>query len=81
MERLRPETGLVTRQLVEREAEHLGQRVGRRLPDVVDRDRRAGLERERRERRVVEPAGGDPLGERRGIEVDVERVAVRRDPA
>ena len=29
----------------------------------------------------VEAAGGDPLGERRRVEVDVERVAVRRHPA
>ena len=30
---------------------------------------------------VLEAARGDPLRERRGIEVDVERVAVRRHPA
>ena len=31
--------------------------------------------------RVLEAAGRDPLGERRRVEVDVERVAVRRHPA
>ena len=36
--------------------------------------------RERREGRVLEPAGRDPLRERRRVEVDVERVAVRRHP-
>ena len=39
------------------------------------------LARHRRELRVLEPARRDPLGERRGIEVDVERVSVRRHPA
>ena len=39
------------------------------------------LARHRRELRVLEPARGDPLRERRGIEVDVERVPVRRHPA
>ena len=48
---------------------------------LVDRDRTAELARDRRERRVLEPAGGDPLRERRRVEVDVERVAVRRHPA
>ena len=44
-------------------------------------DRAAELARHRRERRVLEPAGRDPVGERCRIEVDVERVAVRRHPA
>ena len=47
---------------------------------LVDRDRPAELACDRRERRVLEPARGDPLRERRGVEVDVERVAVRRHP-
>ena len=42
--------------------------------------RPAELARDRRERRVLEPAGGDPVRERRRVEVDVERVAVRRHP-
>ena len=40
-----------------------------------------GLARDRREHRVLETARRDPLRERRRIEVDVERVAVRRHPA
>ncbi len=47
---------------------------------LVDRDGAAELSRDRRERGVVDPAGGDPLRERRRIEVDVQRVAVRRHP-
>ena len=35
---------------------------------------------DRREGGVLEPAGRDPLGERRGVEVDVQRVAVGRHP-
>ena len=50
-------------------------------PYLVDRHRPAELARDRREHRVLEPAGRDPVGERRRVEVDVERVAVRRHPA
>ena len=39
------------------------------------------LARHRRELGVLEPAGRDPLRERRRVEIDVERVAVRRHPA
>ena len=44
-------------------------------------DRPAELARDRREGGVLEPAGRDPVGERRRVEVDVQRVAVRRHPA
>ena len=50
-------------------------------PHLVDGDGPAELAGHRRERGVLEAAGGDPLGERRRVEVDVERVAVRRHPA
>ena len=39
------------------------------------------LARDRREHRVLEAAGRDPVGERRRVEVDVERIAVRCHPA
>ena len=66
--------------LLRLEPEDLRERVERRPAHLVDRDRAAELPRHRREGRVLEPAGGDPLRERRRIEVDVERVAVRRHP-
>ena len=50
-------------------------------PDIVDGHRSAELACDRREHRVLESAGGDPIRERRRVEIDVERVAVRRDPA
>ena len=41
---------------------------------------RPSSSREGGERVAVEPAGGDPVGERRRVEVDVQGIAVRRDP-
>ena len=54
-----------------------GDRGGRTSSTVTGRPARVP----RGERRVLEPAGRDPLRERRRVEVDVERVAVGRDPA
>ena len=83
VERLRPEArAFVGRQLLEAEAEDLLERGRGVRADLVDRDRHApSSSRDRRERRVLEAARGDPLGERRRVEVDVQRVAVRRHPA
>src|SRR5205085_251782 len=81
MNRLPPETRTsIGRQLLEREAEDLLQGGGRGGPDLVHRDRPLELAGHRREGRVLEPARRDPLSERRRIEVDVERVPMRRDP-
>ena len=49
--------------------------------DLVDGDRPSELPGHRRELGVVETTGRDPLGERRRVEVDVERKAVGRHPA
>src|SRR5262249_29621084 len=49
--------------------------------NVVDRDGAAGFAGDRREHRILEPACRDPFGERGRIEIDVERIAVRRHPA
>ena len=68
-------------QLLELELEDLRERLARGRAHLVDRHRPAELAGHRRERRVLEPAGGDPLRERRRVEVDVQRVAVRRHPA
>src|SRR5581483_10950242 len=48
--------------------------------DLVDRNRPPELPRHGRELGVLDAAGSDPLRERRRVEVDVERVAVRGDP-
>ena len=78
---LRPEAVAgVGGEVFELELEHLGERRERGRPHLVDRDRAVELRRDRRERRVLEPAGRDPLRERGRVEVDVEGVAVRRDP-
>ena len=62
-------------------AEDLGECLCCRGADVVDRRaRRPSSRRHRRELVAVEPARRDPVGERRRVEVDVQRVAVRRDP-
>jgi hypothetical protein len=66
--------------LGECELEHIGQRLCGGRSHVVDCERPAELACHRRECVTVEPAGRDPLGERRRVEVDVEGVAVRRDP-
>ncbi len=82
MDGLAPEPGAVLRrQLLEREAEDLLDGRGRVRADIVHGDRSIELARDRREGRVLEPAGRDPLGEGRGVEIDVERVAVRGHPA
>ncbi len=82
MERLGPEPGSVLgRQLLELEPEHLGQRGDGVRPYLVHGHRPSELARDGRERRVLQPARGDPVGERRRVEVDVECVAVGRDPA
>ena len=75
---LRPEAGPVFgRERLELEAEDLCYRLARVRSHLVDADRPSELARDRRERRVLEAAGGDPLRERSGIEVDVQRVPVR----
>ena len=65
----------------ELEAEDLADRSRCRRPDIRDRHRRSELGGHRRELGVLEAAGGDPLRERRRVEIDVEGVAVRRHPA
>ena len=82
MQRLRPEARAVLgRQLLELEPEDVLERRDGVRPHLLDGHRPVELARDGREHRVLEPAGGDPVGERRWIEVDVERVAVRRHPA
>src|SRR6476620_9964173 len=65
---------------LERDAEDGGERRRCYRPHLVHGHRPPELARHRRERISVEPACSDPIRERRGIEIDVERVAVRRDP-
>ena len=63
------------------EPEDSAERVHRRGPHVLDRQTGRPTSRShRREGGVLEPARGDPLRERRRIEIDVERVPVRGDP-
>ena len=82
MDRLAPEpVSFVGRDLLERQVEDLGQCLARQGPDLVHRDGPVELAGDRREGRVFETTGGDPVGKRCGVEVDVQRVAVRRDPA
>src|SRR5205085_3061537 len=70
---LRPEAhAVVGRELLQLEVEDLGERGGGVRPNLVDRHRTAELARDRRELGVLEPAGGDPVRERRRVEIDVE---------
>ena len=81
VDRLRPQAcAFVGRQLLESEVEDLLERGHGVWADFVDCDRPPELLRDRRERRVLEAARRDPLGEGRRVEVDVQRVAVRRHP-
>src|SRR5438132_9059561 len=49
------------------------------ISDLLHGDRPAELAGDRREGRVLEAAGVDPVGERGGIEGDVEGIAVRSE--
>ncbi len=76
----RPERRASAGELLEREAEHVGERLRRGGAHVVDRHGPAELACHRRELVAVEAARRDPVGERRRVEVDVQRVSVRRHP-
>ncbi len=81
MYRLGPEAGLVAGELFEHHVEDLREGgVGGRT-HLIDGQGPAELARERGERRVFEASGGDPVGEGRRVEVDVEREPVGRHPA
>src|SRR4051812_20285617 len=81
MERVFPESGSrITRELFQAEVENLRERVRRGGPDFVDGYRPRQLALHGGERGALDPTGGDPLGEGRRVEVDVQRVAVRRHP-
>jgi len=67
----------LVRHLVEVEVEDLGQRVERVRPDFVDRDGSPELAGDRRELRVLDPTGRDPLSKRRRVEVDIEGVSMQ----
>src|ERR1700741_4701517 len=81
MERLRPQAGpFLGRELLELEVEHVGEGRDRVRANLADAHLTPGLARDRRERRILEAAGGDPLGEGGRVEVDVEGVAMCRHP-
>jgi len=70
---------LIGRKRLQLRFEHLSDCVARKRAHLGDGDRPAELARDRRERSVLEPAGGDPVRERCGVEVDIGGIAVRRD--
>src|SRR5712691_2995289 len=82
VDRLPPEPGTILGgKGLELQFEDLADRVAGERSHVVDGHRTAELARDRRERGVLETAGGDPVRERSGVEVDVERIPVGRNPA
>ena len=68
------------RQVFEEQVEDLGERGCCARSDLVEGDLPAQLGRDRGERGLGQAARRDPLRERRRVQVDVERVAVRRHP-
>src|SRR5215213_1612968 len=81
VDRLWPEAmALVGGYLLEVEREHVRQAVDRERANLVDGYDALELARCGRERRIVEPASGNPLGEGRGIEVDDQRLPLRGHP-
>src|SRR5450432_3848524 len=66
---LGPQPGIAGRQFLERQIEDLRKRGGGGWPYVVDRHRPPQFARDRGELVAVEAARGDPVGERRGVEV------------
>src|SRR5829696_4201942 len=82
MNRLLPELhARLGRKLLERQAKDFLESRGGVGPHLVDRERPAELPRHRREGRVLEPTGRDPIRERGRVEIDVEGIAMRRHPA
>src|SRR6266545_3333590 len=72
VDRLGPEAGsILGRELLQLEVEDLRERRRGLWAHFVDGDRTAEFACDRCECRVLEPAGRDPIGERRRIEVDV----------
>src|SRR5581483_5504343 len=78
--RAAPESGGRRAARLDRDAEDFREGTRGDRAHLVDRHVAAELARERRERVAVQPARRDPLRERRRVEVDVQRVAVRRHP-
>src|SRR3954447_1798878 len=73
-------SNLFQRERLELEVEDRFEGGDRVRHDLLDAHRPAELARDRGEGGVLEPAGRNPLRERRRVEVDVQCVAVRRHP-